>query len=127
MGLAPASAAAKVGITRETAYAWKQKDKEFDARWKDAIEAGLDRMETAVYGEGFKGNITAAIFVLKHKRKEIYGDFETEQPQQTAKQLNNYFLNITLQEHAKRIERLGFQAPLIESDFEDEDEREVSG
>ena len=46
MGRSPGVAAHNIKIARSTAYAWKKEDQEFDAAWVDAVETGLDKLET---------------------------------------------------------------------------------
>jgi hypothetical protein len=59
-GCSPGVAARGAGIDRSTAYIWKNEDKEFSAKWVDAVETGLDELETAVYKRGLKEGGQAA-------------------------------------------------------------------
>ena len=109
--LFPGVAARNVRIARATAYGWKKEDQEFDAAWVDAVETGLDLLETKLYDSGMNGNSSDAQFMLKHRRYDR-GD---------ARPQSNFILNITLQEHNKRLERLGLPVPQIEGDYEEEE------
>jgi hypothetical protein len=111
LGRSPGVAARNVRIARATAYGWKKEDQEFDAAWVDAVETGLDALETQLYDSGMNGNSSDAQFMLKHRRYDR-GD---------ARPQSNFILNITLQEHNKRLERLGLPVPQIEGDYEEEE------
>ncbi len=86
----------------------------------DAVETGLDRLETHVYNSGLAGNASNAQFILKHRRRDVFGHVE-DWPQPS-----NFLLNITLEEQLKRLERLGLPVPVIESDYEQDDEAQQS-
>jgi hypothetical protein len=60
LGRSPGVAARNVRIARATAYGWKKEDPEFDAAWKDAVETGLDVIETSVYDSALAGNSSDA-------------------------------------------------------------------
>jgi hypothetical protein len=117
LGCSPGAAARNLNIARSTAYGWKKEDEEFDAAWVDAVETGLDVLETCVYDSALAGNSSAAQFLLKHRRREVYGNAKVR-PQQS-----NFILNTTLQEQFKRLERLGLPIPQIESDYEEDDRK----
>jgi hypothetical protein len=114
LGRSPGVAARNVGIARSTAYGWKKEDQEFDAAWVDAVETALDRLEQQLYDSALAGNSSDAQFILKHRRREVYGNVD-HRPQQSK-----FISNITLQEHYKRLERLGLPLPVIESDREED-------
>jgi hypothetical protein len=116
LGRSPGVAARNVKIARSTACGWKKQDQEFDAAWRDAVEAGVDRVETAVYKSAIAGNSSDAQFILKHRRREVYGNVNVDDRPQQSK----FISNITLQEHRKRMERLGLPLPVIESDREED-------
>lgn len=44
-----------VGISRQTAYDHRTKDKEFAAAWDEALEAGVDRLELEAWRRGVEG------------------------------------------------------------------------
>jgi hypothetical protein len=113
-GHTPDIAAEHAKIARRTAYNWKQEDQEFAAAWEDAHETGLDRIEDKVKMNAIDGSSVDAHFILRHRRRDVFGNVE-EKPQHT-----NYFLNVTLQDQIKRMQRLGLPLPVIESDREED-------
>jgi hypothetical protein len=75
----------------------------------------LDVIETSLYDAALAGNINAAQFILKHRRREVYVNTDHQQS-------NNPILNITLAEHTMRMERMGFLVPEIETDYYDKEQ-----
>lgn len=67
-----ASAAAQ--ISRQTAYEWRADDEAFAAQWDAEVEAGLDKLELAATGRALETSDTLAIFLLKSKRRAVFGD-----------------------------------------------------
>jgi hypothetical protein len=69
-------ACAKIGITRETANAWRKKYKSFSDAEKRAREASAIWWENTMRGisRGKKGNVTAAIFMMKNMFPDDYRD-----------------------------------------------------
>ena len=118
LGRSPGGAARVVKIARSTAYAWKREDPEFDAAWVDAVETGLDLLEDSVFERGLKEGGEDARFILKHRRYNIKSPEEVriKSPEEV---ISNFFLNAPLEEHYKRLERLGLY-PVIEKDYEEE-------
>jgi hypothetical protein len=117
-GVAPGEAAEAIGIPRSTAYSWKKDDPAFSMNWDDAVETSLDKVETVVYNAALKGNLQAAEFTLKWRRRDVYNN--TEESRLAGVQ-NNYLLNITLQEQLERLDRLGLPRPVTETDYEEDD------
>lgn len=66
-------AAKAAGVSRWTAYRWRQEDPEFASRWDQALENAVDVVESVVYKQAVGGNTIAAIFYLKAHRP-IYRD-----------------------------------------------------
>jgi hypothetical protein len=82
-------------LPRETAYFWRSHNPEFAEAWDAALEQGLDALEDevmrrakdgveepvfykgAVVGETKRYSDTLAMFVLKSKRREVWGDRQT--------------------------------------------------
>ena len=64
----------KAGITRKTAYAWRERDAGFAKAWDEAREDGIDRIEEHVMAQALKDNLTAGIFLLKSLRRNVYGE-----------------------------------------------------
>lgn len=48
-------AAMEAGIDRKTAYRWKENDADFAVAWDEALEAGTERLERAVYRRAIDG------------------------------------------------------------------------
>lgn len=89
------ASAAEAGVSRKTVYQERKADAGFAHAWDEAIETALDRAEGELYRravEGveepvfYKGDIvgairrysdTALIFMLKTRRRSIYGDRST--------------------------------------------------
>jgi hypothetical protein len=71
------SALKRARIGRRTYYEWRDADPLFAQAVKDAIEEGLDALEDALIERGLANDTTAAIFMLKSRRRDIYGDKAT--------------------------------------------------
>lgn len=61
-------AAQAAGVSRWTAYRWRQGDHEFAELWDEAIENAVDAVESVIYQQAVGGNTLAAIFYLKAHR-----------------------------------------------------------
>jgi hypothetical protein len=114
-GNAPRIAAKLANISRPTIYNWKRDDQEFSAAWEDAVETGVDKVETALVKRAIKHSDAAAIAYLKAYRPERYARKDSVEPR------TNVNLQITLQEHFKQLERLGLPLPQLEGDYDDEE------
>jgi hypothetical protein len=131
-GKSPAWAAAEAGIERSTAWLWRKNDPEFAAAWDEAVTEGVDRLEDEAHRRAVEGYNSRPIYhkgrkvgeireysdsllglLLKSRRPEVYARGDRAPTQ-------NVFLNMTLQEHNKRLERLGLPVPVIEGDYEDD-------
>ena len=66
-------AAKAAGVSRWTAYRWRQEDPEFDSRWDEALENAVDVVENALYQKAVSGDTICMIFYLKAHRP-IYRD-----------------------------------------------------
>ena len=80
------------GLARETAYYWKSRDPDFGAAWGEAMERGLDALEDEVMrrakdgvaepvyyqgrvvGETSRYSDVLAMFILKSKRRDVWGE-----------------------------------------------------
>jgi hypothetical protein len=93
-------------------YDWRKDDREFDSDWKDAAETSLDEIETKLQRSAMAGNSQNAYFILRYRRYN--------RPEH--KQRSNFIMNVTLEEHTERLERLGLPVPVIKSDLEEDDE-----
>ena len=61
------------GISRQTAYRWRDEDLEFAFEWDEARENAVDVVESTIYQQAVGGNTLAGIFYLKAHRP-IYRD-----------------------------------------------------
>ncbi len=79
------------GLARETAYHWRRVDPTFSSAWDEALGQGLDALEDEimcrakdgvvepvfyqgqVVGETRRYSDTLAMFILKSKRREVWG------------------------------------------------------
>lgn len=68
------AACRKARVPRRTFYEWRDADADFDAACIAARNEGLDALEDALVTRGAKNDTTAAIFMLKSLRREVYGD-----------------------------------------------------
>lgn len=91
-GLSVTAACIDAGISRSTAYEWREADDEFRKRWDEAIEEGTDRLEDEaqrrardgvtepIYYKGSRvGEVqrysdTLMIFLLKARRPDKFKD-----------------------------------------------------
>ena len=87
-----AAAADSVGLSRRCAYDTRARDPEFASAWDEAVETGVDALEAEAYRRAVHGtdrpvfyqgaecgvvreySDTLVIFLLKSRRKEIFGD-----------------------------------------------------
>jgi hypothetical protein len=61
------------GVSRNTAYRWRQDDNEFAALWDEAHETAVDAVESSLYQKAVSGDTICMIFYLKAHRP-IYRD-----------------------------------------------------
>jgi hypothetical protein len=132
-GKSPAWAAEEAGIGRSTAWLWRKNDPEFAAAWDEAVTEGVDRLEDEAHRRAVEGYNSRPIYhkgkkvgeirdysnsllalLLKSRRPEVYARGDRAPTQ-------NVLLNMTLEEHTRRLERLGLPVPQIEGDYEPED------
>ena len=66
-------AAQAAGVSRQTAYRWREEDPEFADLWDEAIQNAVDEVENTIYHQAVGGNTLAGIFYLKAHRP-IYRD-----------------------------------------------------
>ena len=64
-------AAKAAGISRHTAYRWRDEDLDFADQWDEAIENPVDAVENVVYQRALGGDTIAAIFYLKAQRPKF--------------------------------------------------------
>lgn len=109
-GFAPGLAAEKANVTRATVYGWRSDDEQFAKDWDDAIETGVDKIEAALAKRAREHSDRAAIAILAAYRPERYAR------QANADAHTSVTFQVTMQDHAKRLERLGLPSPVIEVD-----------
>ena len=64
----------QAGISRAEAYRARNRDAEFASAWKDSEDDGLDILEASLHKRARDKDTLAAIFILKHKRPEVYSE-----------------------------------------------------
>jgi hypothetical protein len=62
------------GISRKTAYQWRDQSDEFRSEWRDALEDGIDMLEAQLHARARQTDTRAAMFLLRSLRREVYGD-----------------------------------------------------
>lgn len=85
---------AAAGISRHVAYALKRRDAAFAAQWEEALQIALDGLESEIIRRAIEGTAkeqffqgqsvgtvvtysdALAMFLLKSKRPEVYGDLK---------------------------------------------------
>lgn len=85
-------AAKSIGVSRQAIYNERKEDKEFAEAWEDALGEALDNLESALYSRAINGvtndvfyegvpcgtkteySDTAAMFLLKNRRPEVFSD-----------------------------------------------------
>ena len=61
-------AAQAAGVSRNTAYRWRQDDHEFAEAWDEAHENAVDAVESSLYQKALSGDTICMIFYLKGHR-----------------------------------------------------------
>ena len=59
------------GVSRQTAYRWRDEDPEFADLWDEAIENAVDAVENVIYQRALGGDVIAGIFYLKAQRPKF--------------------------------------------------------
>jgi hypothetical protein len=70
-----------VNVSRQAVYRWRDQDEEFKAAWIDAVETAMDVIETDAYKAAHESDVQQQQFLLKHRRKSVYGGGEDKQKQ----------------------------------------------
>src|SRR5829696_7945835 len=73
-GHSVSSACKALHISRPTVFGWKRDSEEFSAAWEDAMEASIDGLEDLARQRAKEGSDTMIIFLLKSRRRKIYGE-----------------------------------------------------
>ena len=66
-------AAQAAGVSRWTAYRWRQDDLDFADLWDEAMDTAVDAVESVLYQKALSGDTICMIFYLKAHRP-IYRD-----------------------------------------------------
>jgi hypothetical protein len=62
----------KAKVKRNTAYKHRRSDPEFAKQWKTALDEAIDMVEGSLISRAIVDDTTAAIFLLKAHRPELY-------------------------------------------------------
>lgn len=81
----------KARVSKVAFYEWKRDDPLFAQAVEDAWNYGLDAIEDALAERAIESDTQAGMFLLKTRRRAIYGDKATVN------------INLTIQEKAKRM------------------------
>jgi transposase-like protein len=63
-------AAQAAGVSRNTVYRWRVKDREFAALWDEAHETAVEAVESVLYQKALNGDTICMIFYLKAHRPQ---------------------------------------------------------
>jgi hypothetical protein len=113
-GDAVAQAARAACISRAEAYRWKHEDSKFSAAWDDAVEEGIDMLETIAYRRAIDGNDGLLTLYLKCRRSEKWNPQVVERHIIDERNANR---PVTLQEALAEMMRLGLPMPALECDY----------
>lgn len=69
-----ARAAKAVGVSRKTVYNWRDAHPEFKDAFDDVQDSITDEIEKTGVAKALDGDVTMIIFMLKSRRREVYGD-----------------------------------------------------
>jgi hypothetical protein len=69
-----ASGCRAADVSRQAALKWRDKSPAFRRACEDAVEEAMDRIEEKAFQLAIAGNARLIIFILKHRRREVYGD-----------------------------------------------------
>ena len=62
------------GVSRSEAYRLRSVNPEYEQEWAEAWQDGLDAIEAKLMARAMKSDTIAAIFLLKNRRPEIFGE-----------------------------------------------------
>lgn len=68
------AAAQHAGVGRRTVYAWLQDDTDFKRDFDEAKEGSTDLLEREAVRRAINGGDNLLVFLLKSRRREVYGD-----------------------------------------------------
>ena len=61
-------------MARRTYYLWMQGDDKFKKKVDETEQSFVDNVESAAYATALEGSTTMQQFILKSKRRKVYGD-----------------------------------------------------
>jgi transposase-like protein len=96
-------AALAAGVSRNTAYRWRQDDLEFALLWDEAHETAVDAVESSLYQKALNGDTICMIFYLKAHRPEYRDRLNID-----VKQLNS-----EIEERMAQLRQNGDVLPLV--------------
>src|SRR5215212_10299692 len=73
-GRSISAACLEAGITRSSAYLWRESDPAFRTKWGECVEEGTDRLEDEAMRRAVDGSDTLLIFMLKARRPQKFKD-----------------------------------------------------
>ena len=106
-------------ISKNEAYTWRREDEQFAKAWDDAVEEGIDMLETTAYRRAIDGSDGLLTMYLKCRRPEKWNPDKQPAPNDTVNlKITTFYDAIT------RVENLGLSPPSIEYDeFDDYDKK----
>jgi hypothetical protein len=129
-GVSPTSAANAAGVGRSTAYLWRQEDREFAAKWDEAVAVGIDRLETEAYRRALEGSDKLLMFLLERRRPEVWARSKANRPGGFARSHDAGVRVDTkvpsLEEAMSRMKALGLPIPEFKGDYDAPRERSQS-
>jgi hypothetical protein len=121
-GMSPSEAAEGVKVGRTTIYDWKKADPMFSIAWDNAVQTSYDKLEGRLYRIAMNADDPVArlaiMDILKNRKGADWNN--TNNGDRVSGSQTNYFLNMPIQEHIERLQRLGLPVPVIESDREED-------
>jgi hypothetical protein len=71
-GMTVEKASKAIGVTRQIAYRWRRDDETFRIEWEQAVDVSMDKVEAGLIEAAAGGDTTAAIFLLRSRKPEVY-------------------------------------------------------
>src|SRR5215217_6019670 len=92
-------AAQAAGVSRNTAYRWRQEDLEFADQWDEAHENAVDAVESSLYQKAVSGDTICMIFYFKAHRP-IYRDRLNIDIKQVQSEIEERMAQLAMAPHA---------------------------
>lgn len=74
VGISIGNAARQCGFSRSAVYYRRDRDEQFAAALRDAMEDSIDMLDTRAYELALAGDTDLLKFILRTRRRHIYGD-----------------------------------------------------